>query len=565
MSIHEGAIPRSTKPPENVFVDRDYSAPVTPEHLLEKLDAVVIGGPIRRFSRPPGTPRPAAAGRVSPLAGAPPDSVFRTPPTDPTGQSLVVEFGEVVAVMTIHKLTAGDGYTYLTRQIAGGDVQRERSQDAADYYTAKGNLPGRWQGRGAPLLGLEGEQVTEDQMRALFGMGLHPDADAMISDYLAEHVRPGMTERQVAAVQAKALRAASLGAAFPEYKPIERFDKRVHQRLEVIEQETGRALTAAEVKRVHAEEARRARAAVAGFDVVFAPVKSTALLWALDPRPEVRQAVRQAHEAARDAAMEMLEEHAAFTRTGKGGVAQIETRGLIAAVFDHYDSRAGDPNLHTHIAISSKVQGVDGKWCSLDARALCRITVAVSEFYNTAFETELRRRLPVTFVERPDTAGAREPIREIAGIPVEFIEHFSSRRTDIETRYEQLLRAFRREHGHDPSRQVCHQRARQANPRRQESSTLACGDALRLDAVPDRSIRAGGDRPARGRRLGRTPDRRSAGHRGRRGDPGEGRRGGVGRAGGLERGGDALDLDDLESAGRSRTPGPRRAGVRLPR
>jgi len=42
-------------------------------------------------------------------------------------------------VMTIHKLTAGDGYTYLTRQVAGGDVTRESGQDAAGYYTAGGN------------------------------------------------------------------------------------------------------------------------------------------------------------------------------------------------------------------------------------------------------------------------------------------------------------------------------------------------------------------------------------------------------------------------------------------
>jgi hypothetical protein len=45
-------------------------------------------------------------------------------------------------MMTIHKLTAGDGYTYLTRLVAGGDVQRERGQSAAEYYTAKGNPPG---------------------------------------------------------------------------------------------------------------------------------------------------------------------------------------------------------------------------------------------------------------------------------------------------------------------------------------------------------------------------------------------------------------------------------------
>jgi hypothetical protein len=56
--------------------------------------------------------------------------------------------GEPVVVMSIHKLTAGDGYLYLIRHIAGGDVDRRRGQSAEDYYTAEGNPPGRWLGRG---------------------------------------------------------------------------------------------------------------------------------------------------------------------------------------------------------------------------------------------------------------------------------------------------------------------------------------------------------------------------------------------------------------------------------
>ena len=86
--------------------------------------------------------------------------------------------------MTIHKLTAGDGYTYLTRQVAGGDVSRAPGQDAAGYYTANGNPPGSWVGRGAPLLGLAGQQVTEEQMRALFGHGQHPNAETVITAHL---------------------------------------------------------------------------------------------------------------------------------------------------------------------------------------------------------------------------------------------------------------------------------------------------------------------------------------------------------------------------------------------
>ena len=42
-------------------------------------------------------------------------------------------------VMTIHKITAGDGYTYLTRQVAAGDSSPERGKSAAEYYTETGN------------------------------------------------------------------------------------------------------------------------------------------------------------------------------------------------------------------------------------------------------------------------------------------------------------------------------------------------------------------------------------------------------------------------------------------
>jgi len=366
-------------------------------------------------------------------------------------------------MMTIHKLTAGDGYTYLTRQVASADAPREKGQTAAGYYTARGNPPGRWIGRGAPLLGLDGQQVTEEQMQALFGQGQHPDASTIISAHLATHTRPGMTGAQLTQVRHDAIRAAALGRSLPRYAPLDRFDVRVRKRLQIITEQTGRDPTTAEVKKIHREEARRQRAAIAGYDAVFAPVKSAALLWALDERPHVRRAVRDAHQEAMDIALNLLEQHAAYTRTGIGGVAQIETRGLIAAAFDHYDSRAGDPNLHTHVAISAKIQGIDGTWRSLDARGLYRMTVAASECYNTAFETALTRRLGVTFTPRPDTPPGAEPVREVSGVPYGYINHFSDRRKRIEARYTELIRAYRRTHGHDPPRAVCHQLARQAN------------------------------------------------------------------------------------------------------
>jgi hypothetical protein len=92
-------------------------------------------------------------------------------------------------VMTIAKITAGDGYTYLTRHTARGDAPAGGARDAAAYYTAQGNPPGVWTGRGTPLLGLAGREVTEEQMRALFGLGAHPDAGAITAAYLLRGLR----------------------------------------------------------------------------------------------------------------------------------------------------------------------------------------------------------------------------------------------------------------------------------------------------------------------------------------------------------------------------------------
>lgn len=77
--------------------------------------------------------------------------------------------------MTLHKLAAGSGYTYLTRQVAAHD-RPSAAVGLAAYYEEKGESPGRWLGGG--LVGLDladGGVVTEEQMmKLLFGQGRHP-------------------------------------------------------------------------------------------------------------------------------------------------------------------------------------------------------------------------------------------------------------------------------------------------------------------------------------------------------------------------------------------------------
>ena len=53
-----------------------------------------------------------------------------------------------VVTMSMHKLTAGSGYDYLTRQVAALDATDKGHVGLADYYSAKGESPGRWVGAG---------------------------------------------------------------------------------------------------------------------------------------------------------------------------------------------------------------------------------------------------------------------------------------------------------------------------------------------------------------------------------------------------------------------------------
>lgn len=85
-------------------------------------------------------------------------------------------------MMTLHKLSAGNGYTYLIKQVAANDAPAAGYANLAEYYSERGESPGMWLGRGlaelehAPTVG---ERVHEEQMIALFGHGRHPNADLL--------------------------------------------------------------------------------------------------------------------------------------------------------------------------------------------------------------------------------------------------------------------------------------------------------------------------------------------------------------------------------------------------
>ena len=369
--------------------------------------------------------------------------------------------------MGLHKLTAGDGYTYLTRQVAASDTTERGYASLADYYAAKGESPGRWWGSGLGSLGVTGD-VTEAQMRALFGQGTHPDTDKITTDLTAEGAtaadiaaatrlgspykiyegstawRDGLAERYQAWNQ---VRDRPANAPVP---PDERARLRTELARDMFTERHGRPpLHPGELSGFLAQQSRPQSTAVAGFDLTFSPVKSVSTLWAIAD-PQTAQRIEAAHDAAVTATLEFLQTHATYTRLGTNGVRQVDTRGLIAARFTHRDSRAGDPDLHTHVAVSNKVQTHDGRWLALDGRMLYRYKVTASEFYNTRLEAEITQRVGGTFTDRA-TAPGKRPVRELVGVDPALLARWSSRRRAIEGITAELAAAFVRDHGRIPT------------------------------------------------------------------------------------------------------------------
>ncbi|MFE9580134.1 MobF family relaxase [Nocardia sp. NPDC006044] len=379
---------------------------------------------------------------------------------------------------TIHKVVAGNGYQYYLRNVAANDVTSRGRSSLADYYSAQGETPGRWHGSGlAGLDILAGEEVTEEQMKSLFGLGRHPNAEAIEDRVYDEQMELGAKHKDAVRAAGK---ASLLGRLFPLYADVSEFRERCVKAFEehniAHDSPPGHAISDADRAQIRtnvasemftetygrapvdgrelsgwvAKNSRPHTTAVAGFDITFSPVKSVSVLWAVAPRAMFEQ-IEAAHHAAITDALGWLEQHAIFTRLGRHGVRQAEVEGIVASVFSHRDSRAGDPDLHTHVLIANRVRTLDGKWRTLDGTQIYRAMVTVSEIYNTRLEHHLERSAGVEFTERPGQDPAKRPIREILGIPTPLITAWSRRDTAITTRLGELTAQFQTQHGREPT------------------------------------------------------------------------------------------------------------------
>ena len=380
--------------------------------------------------------------------------------------------------MSLAKLSAGEGYEYYTRVIATHDANERGTTGIDDYYSEKGESPGVWLGAGLSALGIdEGEQVTESQMRALLGEGLHPNADAIIDAAIVEQVALGAKSKDVIRY---ALKQAQLGRPYSRFATAsgsyrhecaialtawntthgldpraavpteERRRIRTEVALRMFAADVGREpLNPRELSGWIARASRPSRTAVAGFDLTFSPVKSVSTLWAVASQ-EVAEQIESAHHAAIRDVISYIESEVLFTRVGRHSVRQVEVAGLIATGFDHRDSRAGDPDLHTHLVISNNVLRGDGKWGAIDGRMIYRYNVACSEMYNSRLEAHLETSLGLVFADRGEVVDKR-PVREVVGVDTDLAHEWSKRGRAIRSSTAKLAAKFEADHGREPT------------------------------------------------------------------------------------------------------------------
>ncbi|MEV4954020.1 MobF family relaxase [Paenarthrobacter nitroguajacolicus] len=294
--------------------------------------------------------------------------------------------------MSIARLSVRSGLKYLFKSTMQDDSVPTPS-DTISYYMKTGTPQGRWLGNGLRGIAREpGDNVTESDARAIFQDAAHPDSKEPLGRH---HGHPPIS--------------------------------------------------------LEASNQKATKHSVAGFDLTFSVPKSVSTLWALSPR-QLQEQILQTHHEAVEATLAWMEDQVINTRSGRNGVAHVGTRGVIAAAFDHWESRAGDPQLHTHLVIANRVQRVtDGAWVTLDSRSLYKAVVAASEHYNGLLFDALHTSLGTETDIRAPAQNTHNPSQQLTGIAEALVREFSNRSRLIDVETDRLVEQWTADNGARPT------------------------------------------------------------------------------------------------------------------
>lgn len=193
---------------------------------------------------------------------------------------------------------------------------------------------------------------------------------------------------------------------------------------EVSRLEFGRVLSSNHPTTGDQLNSRAAATKVMGFDLTISAPKKVSLAWAMgDDR--TRHQVSESHDAAVADAIGYLERNALRTRRGAGGTETIETGGFLGAAFRHRTSRAGDPDLHTHVAVANTVRGKDGKWSTIHGARIYAHGKTAGVIYQARLRHEITERLGFDFDE------VTNGYADLSAISDDMKDHYSTRRAEI--------------------------------------------------------------------------------------------------------------------------------------
>ncbi len=162
-----------------------------------------------------------------------------------------------------------------------------------------------------------------------------------------------------------------------------------------------------------------------GRDLTLSAPKSVSLLALVggDAR------VIRAHDAAVSRTLAWVDRNVAETRMSEpktGQMVRVGDQKTLVATFRHDTSRNLDPMIHTHSVVANMVRGADGKWRTMSNEKL----YAHKMLTGAVYRTELARELGAIGyrIEKTHADGRFE----VAGVPRDVIEAFSTRRAEIE-------------------------------------------------------------------------------------------------------------------------------------
>ncbi len=325
---------------------------------------------------------------------------------------------------------------------------RDDARCADRYYANDGHSPGRWLGDGALSLGLDGPldaRGREQFIGLLDGQDLDGNrisrpvvradpAGSLPAAPLLEALRTVAADRRQSVAELFPDPALRRVVARAQETPAARLDART-----VAEIAQASGLDPASLYRTargkdgfgaalrHAGRVIDARRT--GIDVTVSAPKSISALAGL-AEPDMARRIEACHIRAVGQALGYLQRHAGHAFRGHHGdgqqLSQVGTDGWIVAAFTHHTSRADDPQLHTHLVVPNLLHGEDRRWSAIDSRAVHRHAKTAGYLYQAALRHEISKDLGLAWTD--PVMG----VAELAGVPVDVLREFSTRRRQIE-------------------------------------------------------------------------------------------------------------------------------------